>query len=259
MTCAGAVVRLEIEGEEGFRLEGKSSMSEISRDPTELVAQTIGKNHQYPDGFALFLGTLFAPVQDRGAQGLGFTHKVNDVVRVSSERLGVLENKVTTCDAAPPWTFGVTELMQNLAGRGLLSGRTRAMSDTATLSHYIDGQWVSGKGTLESLNPSNTRDVVARAPNDDGSAIAAAVSAAKAAYPAWANASPEFRSDILDRVGTTLLARKEKLGRAALARRGQDAPRRHRRSRARRAHLQVLRRRSAAPSRCHRGFDATRR
>jgi fumarylacetoacetate (FAA) hydrolase family protein len=117
-----AVVRLEIEGEEGFRLEGKSSMSEISRDPAELVAQTLSKNHQYPDGFALFLGTLFAPVQDRGAKGLGFTHKVNDVVRVSSERFGVLENKVTTCDRAPPWAFGITELMQNLAGRGLLSG-----------------------------------------------------------------------------------------------------------------------------------------
>jgi fumarylacetoacetate (FAA) hydrolase family protein len=116
----GAVVRLEIEGEEGFRLEGKSSMSEISRDPTELVAQTLSKHHQYPDGFALFLGTLFAPVQDRGAKGLGFTHKVNDIVRVSSERFGVLENKVTTCDRAPPWTFGITGLMHNLAGRGLL-------------------------------------------------------------------------------------------------------------------------------------------
>ena len=117
-----AVVRLEIEGEDGFRLEGKSTMSDISRDPAELVAQTLSKNHQYPDGFALFLGTLFAPVQDRGAKGLGFTHKVNDVVRVSSERLGVLENKVTTCEQAPPWTFGVAELMQNLAGRGLLNG-----------------------------------------------------------------------------------------------------------------------------------------
>jgi len=87
------------------------------------------------------------------------------------------------------------------------------MTETATLSHYIDGQWASGQGTLESLNPSDTRDVVARAPNDDGSAINAAVAAAKAAYPAWAHASPEVRSDILDRVGTTILARKEQLGR----------------------------------------------
>src|SRR6185436_6873010 len=116
-----AVVRLEIAGEEGFRLEGQSSMSQISRDPTELVGQTIGRHHHYPDGFALFLGTMFAPIVDRGAPGLGFTHKVGDVVRVSSERLGVLENKVTTCDKAPPWSFGIAELMTNLARRGLLS------------------------------------------------------------------------------------------------------------------------------------------
>ncbi len=116
-----AVVRLEIDGDDGFRLEGKSTMSEISRDPAELVAQTLSKNHQYPDGCALFLGTLFAPVTDRDAPGLGFTHRPGDLVRVSSERLGVLENRVTTCDQAPPWTFGIAELMQNLARRGLLS------------------------------------------------------------------------------------------------------------------------------------------
>jgi fumarylacetoacetate (FAA) hydrolase family protein len=125
-----AVVRLQItgagqgdgEGDGGFRLEGQSSMALISRDPAELVAQTLSKNHQYPDGFALFLGTMFAPIVDRGAPGLGFTHEVGDIVRVSTERLGVLENKVTTCDKAPPWTFGVTDLMRNLAGRGLLGG-----------------------------------------------------------------------------------------------------------------------------------------
>jgi fumarylacetoacetate (FAA) hydrolase family protein len=116
-----AVVRLEIEGDDGFRLEGKSSMSEISRDPNELVAQTLSKNHQYPDGFALFLGTMFAPVVDRDTPGLGFTHKPGDLVRVSSERFGVLENKVQTCDRVPPWNFGIGALMHNLAGRGLLS------------------------------------------------------------------------------------------------------------------------------------------
>jgi fumarylacetoacetate (FAA) hydrolase family protein len=115
-----AVVRLEIVGEEGFRLEGQSSMSQISRDPAELVAQTLSKNHQYPDGFALFLGTMFAPIVDRGAPGLGFTHEPGDIVRISTERLGVLENKVTTSDQAPPWTFGVADLMRNLASRGLL-------------------------------------------------------------------------------------------------------------------------------------------
>ena len=117
-----AELTLVVEGEDGFRLDGRSSMSEISRDPADLVAQTIGRHHQYPDGFALYLGTMFAPVQDRDAPGGGFTHKVGDRVKVSSERLGTLENVVTTCDQAPPWTMGVSALMRNLAGRGLLGG-----------------------------------------------------------------------------------------------------------------------------------------
>ena len=114
-----ARIDLAIEGADGYRLEGHSSMDQISRDPLELVRQAMSE-HQYPDGFALFLGTLFAPTQDRDAPGQGFTHKVGDVVRVSSPRLGVLENEVTTSKAAPPWTFGVGDLMRNLAGRGLL-------------------------------------------------------------------------------------------------------------------------------------------
>jgi fumarylacetoacetate (FAA) hydrolase family protein len=117
-----SVVRLEITGEEGFKLEGQSSMSQISRDPTELVGQTICKHHAYPDGFALFLGTMFAPIVDRGSPGQGFTHRQGDIVRVSSEKLGVLENKVTTCDKAPPWSIGIADLMRNLARRGLLNG-----------------------------------------------------------------------------------------------------------------------------------------
>jgi alpha-ketoglutaric semialdehyde dehydrogenase len=84
---------------------------------------------------------------------------------------------------------------------------------TTDLSHYINGEWVRGKSTLDSLNPSDTRDVVARAPSDDGAAMNDAVQAAKAALPAWSAASPEVRSDILDKVGTTLLARKDELGR----------------------------------------------
>ena len=121
-----SVVRLEVEGEDGYKLAGESSMSLISRDPVELIGQTIGQHHQYPDGFALFLGTMFAPVEDRGTPGRGFTHKSGDIVRVSSEKLGVLENKVTSCQAAPPWTFGVGALMQNLAARGLLSPGNKA-------------------------------------------------------------------------------------------------------------------------------------
>ncbi len=113
-------VGLEVVGEEGFRLSGRSSMSLISRDPLELIGQTLSRHHQYPDGFALFLGTMFAPIEDRDVPGRGFTHKQGDVVRVFSERLGVLENKVTTCEAAPPWTFGLSALMRNLAARGLL-------------------------------------------------------------------------------------------------------------------------------------------
>ncbi len=114
-----ATVRLEVEGTDGFVMTGESSMSLISRDPEELVRQTLSA-HQYPDGFALYLGTMFAPIEDRDAPGKGFTHKIGDRVRVSSDKLGVLENIVATCDQAPPWKFGVMELMRNLAGRGLL-------------------------------------------------------------------------------------------------------------------------------------------
>ena len=114
-----ATVRLEVEGTDGFVMTGESSMSLISRDPEDLVRQTLSA-HQYPDGFALYLGTMFAPINDRDAPGKGFTHKMGDRVRVSSEKLGVLENIVATCDQAPPWKFGVLELMRNLAGRGLL-------------------------------------------------------------------------------------------------------------------------------------------
>ena len=114
-----ARVDLEILGADGYSLEGHSSMDQISRDPEDLVRQALSE-HQYPDGFALFLGTLFAPVQDRDTPGQGFTHKLGDRVRVSSPRLGMLENEVTTSRAATPWTFGVGALMRNLAGRGLL-------------------------------------------------------------------------------------------------------------------------------------------
>lgn len=115
-----AVVELTIEGEDNYRLEGKSSMAEISRDPLDLVHQALGQHH-YPDGFVLFLGTMFAPIQDRDTPGLGFTHKTGDLVRVSAPSLGVLENKVTTCKQAPPWDFGIADLMTNLARRGLLN------------------------------------------------------------------------------------------------------------------------------------------
>lgn len=113
-----AQLDLTIEGPEGYRLEGHSSMREISRDPLDLVAQTLSE-HQYPDGFALFLGTLFAPIQDRDHLGRGFTHKIGDVVRIHSPRLGTLQNMVTTSKDAAPWTFGIRELYRSLSQRGL--------------------------------------------------------------------------------------------------------------------------------------------
>ena len=119
-----AVVELTIEGPEGYRLEGTNRMTEISRDPEELVRQALSEHH-YPDGFALFLGTLFAPVQDRDEPGRGFTHKIGDVVTISSPKLGTLVNRVTTSKAAPPWRLGIRGLMNNLAARGLIGGTTQ--------------------------------------------------------------------------------------------------------------------------------------
>jgi fumarylacetoacetate (FAA) hydrolase family protein len=115
-----AEVRLTVEGDDGFRLDGASAMARISRDPAELVGQMIGPHHQYPDGAVLFLGTMFAPVKDRDAPGQGFTHHLGDAVTIASEKLGALVNVVTTCDRAPPWRFGAAALMRNLARRGLL-------------------------------------------------------------------------------------------------------------------------------------------
>ena len=115
-----AELALEIAGTDGFVLEGASSMSRISRDPLDIVNHAWGVFHQYPDGFMLFLGTMFAPVKDRGAPGMGFTHKLGDLVSISTPKLGRLVNRVTTSDQAAPWTFGISALMRNLAARGLL-------------------------------------------------------------------------------------------------------------------------------------------
>lgn len=115
-----AVLQLRVEGEDGYVLTGSSSMREISRDPLDLVAQTIGAHHQYPDGFMLFLGTLFAPVEDRGVAGQGFTHRMGDTVTISNDRLGALVNRVRLSTECAPWTFGASHLMRNLVARGLL-------------------------------------------------------------------------------------------------------------------------------------------
>jgi fumarylacetoacetate (FAA) hydrolase family protein len=113
-------VTLTVAGRDGFRLEGSSSLSEISRDPADLVGQMIGPHHGYPDGAVLFLGTMFAPVEDRGEPGKGFTHEVGDIVTVATPRLGRLVNRMHLTHECEPWTFGAGALMSNLARRGLL-------------------------------------------------------------------------------------------------------------------------------------------
>ena len=113
-------VTLTVEGEDGFKLEGSSSITKISRDPEDLVAQTLGPHHQYPDGFVLFLGTMFAPTQDRDDTGMGFTHKTGDIVTIAAPKLGKLVNRMKPSSECEPWTFGLGALMRNLAARGLL-------------------------------------------------------------------------------------------------------------------------------------------
>jgi fumarylacetoacetate (FAA) hydrolase family protein len=113
-------VSLKVEGEDGFELDGRSSMAEIARDPADLVRQLMGTHHQYPDGAVLFLGTMFSPVKDRGAKGQGFTHKKGDVTTIAAPELGALTNRMTLSTEAAPWEFGAGALMRNLARRQLL-------------------------------------------------------------------------------------------------------------------------------------------
>lgn len=115
-----ATLNLTVRGLDGFVLNGQSDMAQISRDPTDLVRQTIGRHHQYPDGFMLFLGTLFAPTEDRDEPGEGFTHKIGDSVTIASSGLGQLENRVTLSTECAEWTFGLAAFMRNLAGRNLI-------------------------------------------------------------------------------------------------------------------------------------------
>ena len=114
-----AEVHLSIEGRDGFRLDDQGRIGSISRDPEDLVRQSINAHHQYPDGFVLFLGTPFSPTKDRGAAGMGFTHQEGDRVRIASPRLGALCNTVLPTDRCPPWRFGVGALLRSLAARNL--------------------------------------------------------------------------------------------------------------------------------------------
>ena len=114
-------LNLTVTGDDGFVMNGSSSMTKISRDPQDLVGHATGKHHQYPDGFVLFTGTLFSPTKDRHEVGAGFTHDIGDIVRISTPELGSLVNKVTYSQEALPWTFGIWSLMKNLAARQLIS------------------------------------------------------------------------------------------------------------------------------------------
>lgn len=113
-------ISLTVTGADGFVMNGRSAMDQISRDPADLAAQAINAHHRYPDGLVLFLGTLFAPVEDRYEQGKGFTHATDDVVRIACDQLGALVNRVRPTDQCEPWTFGAADLMRNLARRGLI-------------------------------------------------------------------------------------------------------------------------------------------
>lgn len=113
-------VRMTIEGEDGFQLEALSSLARISRDPSDLVSQMIGAHHRYPDGAVLFLGTMFAPTEDRDVPGMGFSHKVGDIVKIRSDKLGTLSNRMRHSNDCEPWNYGAAQLMRNLASRRLI-------------------------------------------------------------------------------------------------------------------------------------------
>ena len=116
------VVSLTVEGADNFRMQGASSIARIARDPADLVAQMLNAHHPFPDGAVLYLGTMFAPVDDRDAPGKGFTHKPGDIVTIAAPELGKLVNRIRPTDQCERWTFGAGALMRNLAGRGLLQG-----------------------------------------------------------------------------------------------------------------------------------------
>src|SRR5690606_5001220 len=119
-TIKQSEIALRVQGDDGFVLDGHSSMSQISRTPESLVAATIGGHHQYPDGLVLYLGTMFAPVKDRDGAGKGFTHKLGDVVSISTSELGTLSNRVNLSTKCPPWTYGASHLLRDLARAELL-------------------------------------------------------------------------------------------------------------------------------------------
>ncbi|WAC58743.1 aldehyde dehydrogenase family protein [Brevundimonas sp. SL130] len=98
------------------------------------------------------------------------------------------------------------------------------MTDTLELSHWIGGEKVSGALAGESLNPSDTRDVVARTPKGGAAEVDQAVAAARAAFPGWSDASPEVRFDVLDKAGSLIMARAAEIGRLLAREEGKTLP-----------------------------------
>jgi fumarylacetoacetate (FAA) hydrolase family protein len=132
-TLRGEEIVLEVRGEDGYSLEGRNSIARISRPFEELIGAAHGNHHQYPDGFVLFTGTLFAPTQDRDQPGLGFTHKPGDTVTIRSEHLGALINRTAVTEELPRWTFGISALFSYLQRLGPVhQGATEAGSPELT-------------------------------------------------------------------------------------------------------------------------------
>jgi len=110
--AANTEVNLSIVGEDGFCSTGENRMSEISRSVDSIIKQVCNGSHQYPDGIAIMLGTMFAPTEDRGEEGMGFTHKVGDRVEISSPKLGKLVNWVNYCHEIPEWSYGIADFVE---------------------------------------------------------------------------------------------------------------------------------------------------
>ena len=215
---------LTVEGEDGFRLEGRRRSRKISRDPEDLVAQTIGPNHQYPDGFVLFLGTMFAPTQDRDEPGLGFTHKPGDIVTIAAPKLGALGQSHATKLGLR--ALDVRDRRAHDQPRATRPPQDQNGNSIMTLhaKNFIAGEWIAGGNAAPDINPSNTNDVVGEFARADAADAKRAIAAAQAAFPAWSRSSIQTRHDILKKVGDEIIARKDELGRLLSREEGKTLP-----------------------------------
>ena len=93
-----------------------------------------------------------------------------------------------------------------------------------TFDNYIGGEWVPGVSTVPNINPSDTSDVIGHFAQADEAQTEAAIAAARAAFPAWSNSTPQQRFDVLDAVGSEILARKDEIGRMLSREEGKTLP-----------------------------------